>query len=198
MLASTDTEQEPPARLMTADELLRYDALGKRAELVRGRLQVREPAGYRHGSVAARLLVRIGIFLEQDRAARGAAHPLGEVLAAETGFTLQRHPDTVRAPDAAFVAWERIPRDGRGFGDFAPDIAVEILSPGDRPGYVLAKVADWLTAGTSLVWVVDPDRRVVRVYRADGSESIVDEEMMLHGDDTLPGFSTPVAELLVR
>lgn len=198
MLPGTDTEQEPPSALMTADELLHYDTPGKRAELVRGRLQVREPAGYRHGSVAARLLGRMWMFLEQDRAARGVEHPLGDVLAAETGFTLQRHPDTVRAPDVAFVAWERTPHDGRGFGDFAPDLAVEILSPGDRPGYVLAKVADWLTAGTSLVWVVDPDRGVVRVYRADGSESIIDESSVLDGELTLPGFSMPVAELFRR
>ena len=181
--------------LMTAEQLLSYDARGKRTELVRGRLVVREPASYVHGSVAARVLARIAVFLEADQAARSAAHPLGDVLAAETGFTLQRRPDTVRAPDVAFVAWERIPTERAGFAELAPDLAVEVLSPGDRAGDVLAKVADWLTAGTALVWVIDPARRVARVYRADGTESIVLAGSALEGEGVLPGFAMPLAGL---
>lgn len=156
----------PATNLMTAEQLLTYDARGQRTELVRGWLIVREPAGYVHGSVAARVLVRIAVFLETDQHACRAAHPLGDVLAAETGFTLQRGPDTVRAPDVAFVAWARIPVERAGFAELAPDLAVEVLSPGDRAGDILAKVADWLNAGTSLVWVIDPARRLARVYRA--------------------------------
>ena len=187
MLEATD--------LMTAEQLLMYDAGGKRTELVRGRLMVKEPAGYVHGSIAARVLVRIGSFLEADQAARAAAHPLGDVLAAETGFTVQRRPDTVRAPDVAFVAWDRIPLDRAGFAELAPDLAVEVLSPGDRAGEVLAKVADWLNAGTTLVWVIDPARRVARVYRADGTESIVTEGDALEGDAVLPGFVMALARV---
>ena len=179
----------PATDLMTAEQLLTYDAGGKRTELVRGRLMVREPAGYAHGSIAGRVLVRIGMFLETDQRARSAAHPLGDVLAAETGFTLQRRPDTVRAPDVAFVAWARIPIERAGFAELAPDLAVEVLSPGDRAGEVLAKVADWLNAGTSLVWVIDSERRVARVYRADGTESIVSEGSALEGEGVLPGFA---------
>ena len=186
----------PANDLMTADQLLMYDARGMRTELVRGRLVVREPAGYHHGAISARVLLRIGAYLERDQAERGAEHPLGDVLAAETGFTLQRGPDTVRAPDVAFVAWERRPTSTRGFAALAPDLAVEVLSPSDRPGEVLAKVADWLTAGTRLVWVIDPDRRIARVYRADGSESILDGEQVLDGETTLPGFELPLADLL--
>lgn len=174
--------------LMTADQLVAYNARGMRTELVRGRLMVREPAGYRHGSIAARVLSSISSFLETDQAARSAAHPLGDVLAAETGFTLQRSPDTVRAPDVAFVAWDRRPTSTTGFAELAPDLAVEVLSPSDRPGEVLAKVADWLSAGSTLVWVIDPDRRLVRVYRADGSASIVSDRMAIGGEATLPGF----------
>ena len=178
----------PATDLMTSEQLLTYDAGGKRTELVRGRLMVREPAGYHHGSVAARVLVRIATFLETDQRTRASAHPLGEVLAAETGFTLQRRPDTVRAPDVAFVAWERIPIERAGFAELAPDLAVEVLSPGDRAGEVLAKVADWLNAGTSLVWVIDPTRRVARVYRADGTQSVANEGDALAGEGVLPGF----------
>ena len=71
-----------------------------------------------------------------------------------------------------------------------------MLSPGDRPGEVLAKVADWLTAGTRLVWVVDPERRLARVYRHDGSETIVPADGALDGEDVLPGFVCPLAPIL--
>ncbi len=185
----------PANDLMTAEQLLMYDSRGMRTELVRGRLVVREPAGYRHGAIAMRVALRIGAYLERDQAARGATHPLGDLLAAETGFTLQRGPDTVRAPDVAFVAWDRRPASTRGFAELAPDLAVEVLSLRDRAGEVLAKVADWLTAGTTLVWIIDPERRVARVYRADGSESILSEHMALDGESTLPGLLLPLDTL---
>jgi Uma2 family endonuclease len=122
---------------------------------------------------------------------------LGVVVAAETGFTLARDPDTVRAPDAGFIRAARVPDPlPRGYADLAPDLAVEVLSPDDRPGEVLAKVADWLNAGSALVWVIDPDRRLARVYRADGSESVVAEEAMLDGEDVLPGFTCPMREIV--
>ena len=78
----------------------------------------------------------------------------------------------------------------------APDLAVEVLSPNDRAGEVLAKVADWLSAGCRLVWVVDPVRRLARVYRADGSESHVAEPDGLVGEDVLPGFACPLGDVL--
>ena len=78
----------------------------------------------------------------------------------------------------------------------APDLAVEILSPSDRPGEVLEKVADWLRAGTRLVWVLDPNRAIAHVHRADGSITIVHTEGALDGEDVLPGFSCPLAEVL--
>ena len=166
---------------MTAEELLRLNLPNKRTELVCGVLVVREPAGYQHGEVAMRLAVAIFAHVE--------AHGLGRVFAAETGFTLTRNPDTVRAPDVAFVSTARLPDPPpRGFAELAPDLAVEVLSPDDRPGEVLAKVGDWLDAGARVVWVVDPIRVIARVYRADGSESILGETDALRGEDVLPGF----------
>ena len=174
----TNMNSEGP---LTAEELLRHTLPGKRTELVRGAMRVREPAGFRHGEIAARLARVVGNHVDR--------HGLGIVLAAETGFTLARNPDTVRAPDVAFVSHERLPdTTPTGFAEFAPDLAVEVLSPGDRPGDVLGKVADWLDAGSALVWVVDPSARHVRVYRKDGSESIVEETDSLSGEDVLPGF----------
>jgi Uma2 family endonuclease len=121
----------------------------------------------------------------------------GGVYAAETGFKLATNPDTVRAPDVAFVTRERLPPPGTtGYPALAPDLAVEVLSPGDRPGEVLAKVADWLSAGTRLVWVLDPERRLARVYRHDGSQTLVTEDGALDGEDVLAGFSCPLASIL--
>jgi len=173
---------------MTAEELLRLNLPNKRTELVRGVLVVREPAGYQHGDVAMRLAAAIFTHVQ----ARG----LGRVFAAETGFTLARKPDTVRAPDVAFISTARLPDPPpRGFAELAPDLAVEVLSPDDRPGEVLAKVADWLNAGARLVWVVDPVRVLARVYRADGSESILGETDALRGEDVLPGFEYPLSAI---
>lgn len=175
--------------LVTAEELLHVNVPDKRVELVRGVLVVREPAGYTHGRVAMNLAVRLGAHLEHTGT--------GQLFAAETGFTLARDPDTVRAPDIAFVRRERLPDpEPTGFPDLAPDLVVEVLSPGDRPGEVLAKVADWLSAGTKLVWVIDPERRLARVYREDGSETVVTANEALDGEDVVPGFSCPLEAIL--
>lgn len=149
---------------------------------------VREPPGYRHGRVAARLAKILMDHVDE--------RDLGEVVAAETGFKLASDPDTVRAPDVAFIRRDRLPDPPpAGFAELAPDLVVEVLSPNDRPGEVLAKVADWLNAGSVLVWVVDPARRSARVYRADGSEVLVPEDGVLDGEGILPGFACPLAAL---
>ena len=174
---------------MTADELLRLNVSDARSELIRGELVVRELAGYRHGNVAARLLVAIGAFVE--------TRALGWVFTAETGFRLREDPDTVRAPDVAFVRHDRVPDPPpRGYASLAPDLVVEVLSPDDRPGEVLSKVGDWLEAGTALVWVVDPERHTARVYRADGSEDHLGEADRLEGETVLPGFECELRRIL--
>jgi len=178
----------PPSATMTADELLRLKLPDKRTELVRGVLVVREPPGYLHGRVAAKL----AHFLMNHV----GANDLGCVLAAETGFKLSTDPDTVRAPDVAFIRRDRLPEPPpTGYAELAPDLVVEVLSPDDRPGEVLAKVADWLNADVKLVWVVDPRHRCVRVYRENGSESLLTERGALDGEDVVPGFTCPVATI---
>jgi Uma2 family endonuclease len=174
---------------MTADELLHLELPGKSVELVKGRLVVREPPGMQHGRIVAELAYRLTDYVK--------AGDLGRVYAAETGFKLARDPDTVRAPDIAFVARERLPAvEPEGYAELAPDLAVEVLSPSDRPGELLAKVADWLNAGTRLVWVVDPSRRQVRIYRDDGSESLLAEGSEVEGEGVLPGFALQVGQIL--
>jgi Uma2 family endonuclease len=178
-----------PATPMTAEELLRLNLPDKRTELVKGVLVVREPAGYRHGEVAMNVALVLGNFVK--------AHQLGRLLAAETGFKLFANPDTVRAPDVAFVRSDRVPDPPpTGFPAMAPDLAVEVLSPDDRPGEVLEKVGDWLNAGVRLTWVVDPVRSVARVYRADGTETRLAVGDMLDGEDVLPGFSCRLTDVL--
>jgi Uma2 family endonuclease len=71
-----------------------------------------------------------------------------------------------------------------------------VLSPSDRPGDTLGKVGDWLDAGTRIVWVIDPARRVARVYRHNGLESLLSETDMLDGEDVIPGFACSLATIL--
>lgn len=180
---------ETGVELITAEELERIVVPGKSTELVRGRLIVRELPGEYHGHVAAKLLFVLGQHV-YDR-------HLGWLLAQDTGFKIQSDPDTVRAPDVAFVSKERQPEiPKRGYAPFAPELAVEILSPDDRPGEVLSKVGDWLDAGVHIVWVIDPERREARVYRADGGQSTVGETSALDGESVLSGFSCRLADFL--
>jgi Uma2 family endonuclease len=175
--------------LMTAEQLLEVNISGKQVELVRGRVVVKEPPGYRHGDVTARLAFELMQYVR--------AQDLGQVVVGDPGFTLEKNPDTVRGPDIAFVQRARVPDPlPTAFAEFAPDLVAEVLSPHDRPGEILAKVGDWLDAGTRLVWVIDPERRVARVYRADGTEALLDETDALRGEDVLPGFTCAVVAIL--
>jgi len=178
---------ESPPDLMTAEDLLHSDVPHKSTELLRGRLIVREPPSTYHGLVAARLLVFLGGHVY--------ANALGVVCSQDTGFKIASHPDTVRAPDLAFILKARQHAIGpRGYAELAPDLVAEILSPDDRPGEVLSKVGDWLSAGVRLVWVIDPIRRDARVYRADGSLSTVEAAGELSGEDVVPGFTCRLAD----
>ena len=174
--------------LMTAEELLEMQPPNMRSELVCGRMYVREPAAYRHGKVS----LTIGSALRTWVSPRA----LGDTVGAETGFILRRAPDTVRAPDAAFISNARIPSpDPVGYAELAPDLVVEVRSPSDRAGRLRAKIVDWLTSGARLVWVIDPVRRCAEVHRADGSTTHLTEADVLDGEDVLPGFTLSLQQL---
>jgi Uma2 family endonuclease len=174
-------------QITTAEELLHASGLG-RCELVRGELRMMSPAGFHHGRIAGRVHSRLSHFVE----ARG----LGVVASAETGFFITRNPDTVRAPDVAFVRADRVPpHSARGFFEGAPDLAAEVLSPEDRPREVLAKVQDWLGAGARAVWVVDPAAQTVRAYQQGGAVARLDLADDVTAEDILPGFRLPVREI---
>jgi Uma2 family endonuclease len=179
-------------QLTTAEELLKLPRGRFRYELVRGELRQMAPSGYEHGRVAARLTMALGLYVEEQ--------DLGEVCAAETGFKLESDPDTVLAPDAAFIGRERADEVGRerGYGAGAPDLAAEVVSPNDRVGEVEQKVEQWLGCGVKLVWVVSPKLRTVTVYRSLTDVRMLTEKDDLDGENVVPGFRYPVAKLFTR
>jgi Uma2 family endonuclease len=175
---------------MTADQLLAIPAgMGKRYELVAGELRMMSPAGWRHGQVVSDLTSLLGSYIRQQG--------LGRTFGAETGFRLQRDPDTVRAPDFAFIAKKHLPatEPAEAYWPGAPDLAVEVLSPGDTTGEVADKVQEWLSCGCAAVWVVDPKLRTVTVYHSMTDVRIVSVEETLVGEPVVQGFTCRVAEL---
>ncbi len=177
------------AKIITAQDLERISA-SRRCELVRGELREMAPAGARHGKIALQIGRLLGNYAQERKA--------GEALAAETGFVLERRPDTVRAPDAAFISNERLPSGGlpAGYLEMAPDLAVEVVSPGDSAADVQERIEDWLRAGTRLVWVVYPKTRAVAVYQPGGEARILSSGDVLDGGAVLPGFSAPVSAIV--
>ena len=175
--------------LLTIEEFERLPDDESRSELVRGRLVREPPAGMDHGRVANRLAVLISVFVDRNA--------LGEVFTADTGFVLFEDPPTVRAPDIAFVSRDRLPppEESVGFGHLAPDLAVEIVSPSNTAVEILDKVEDYLEAGTRLVWVVEPRRQSITVYRSRQEIRLLREDDALDGLDVLPGFSLRVTDV---
>ncbi len=190
---SVATLPAPPPRLLTAEEFFALpEEIRDRHELVRGRLEELDTVrpGVRHGWVMVRVACALMDYVEP----RG----LGLVVSGDAGFILERAPDTVRGPDVAFVRADRVPPDDEldGFADLSPDLAVEVLSPRDRPGGVQAKVADYLNAGVRLVWVVDPRARTIVVHVPGHPPRRHTATDRLDGGDVLPGFTCAGRELL--
>lgn len=178
-------------RLMTADDLLSMPDDGNRYELARGRLVCVSPASSRSSLVSRRLGTYIDIHVMR--------HKLGICGDPDWGMRLASNPDIVRAPDVGFVRAERVPASGipDGFWPGAPDLAVEVISPTDRYGDVIDKAQEYLVAGTLLVWLVDPERRTVVIFRQAGATSTIGAEGVLDGEDVLPGFRLNLSEIWV-
>ena len=174
---------------ITAEELFELPDDGGRCELVNGEIIRLEPGGAEHGVVTARIGHLIQEFV--------TANALGLCCGVGTGFILQRDPDVVRAPDAAFVASGRIPETGVpvSYWPFAPDLLVEVVSPSDRLADVHVKIAEYFAAGTRLVWLVEPETRMVHLYRSARQVDVLGMDDALDGGDVLPGFRSPVRNL---
>jgi Uma2 family endonuclease len=170
---------------MTAEDLLNMPDDGFRHELIKGELLTMPVPKLRHGLVTAKLLVLLYNHIEVNN--------LG-LLVGKSGFHLESGPDTVLGPDIAFISRDRVGDDKDCFYPGAPDLAVEVLSPGDRLGKVERKTALYLELGTRSVWNVDSQKRTVEVIPADGQRWLFqdDDELV---DDSVPGFRVPVSKI---
>jgi Uma2 family endonuclease len=177
------------SKWMTADELLRLPDDHHRHELVKGELRTMPPSGHEHGEIVMNISGPLHLFVR--------AKKLGKTYGAETGFLIGRNPDTVLAPDLSYVSKKRAlaARSKKGFFPGVPDLAVEVVSPGDTVQEMDDKVQEWLEAGTPLVWVINPKRQTVTVYDSPAGSHILKTEDELRGGKVVPGFSLPVSAI---
>lgn len=174
--------------MITADQLIRMSSPGKRYELVKGGLVVMEPTGGRHGQIT----MEIAFFLREHVKLRR----LGTVFPPDTGFRLEKDPDTVLAPEVAFVAAGRLEPIPDAYPELAPDIAVEVISPSDSRSQVEKKARTWLELGARIVWIVDPKGRSITVHQTGREVRVLTEQDRLTADPVLPEFDCAVAEIL--
>ncbi|MBC8291509.1 MAG: Uma2 family endonuclease [Planctomycetes bacterium] len=174
-------------KLVTARELFEMGS-DSRLELVRGELCEMNPTGWDHGEVSSVINIILGGFVRSQ--------DLGKTVIAEVGFRIECDPDTVRAPDVAFVEKGRIPTGPqKSFFDGAPDLAVEVVSPSDRISRVMEKVEMWLQCGSRAVWLVDPARKSASIATlVDGHVESRDVDVLADAE-LLPGFELTLSEL---
>jgi Uma2 family endonuclease len=174
-------------RVATEEDLLAMPEDGNKYELVDGEIRM-SPTGNRHGAVIAQLAALLVAFVKPRH--------LGYVIAGDAGFRLPSK--NVRCPDVSFVASGRFPEDKvpDDFGDLAPDLAVEVLSPHDRPRHVLDKVGEYLEAGVRLIWVIDPRHGRAVVHRSLSDVQELGADDALDGEDVIPGFRCAVRDIL--
>jgi Uma2 family endonuclease len=171
--------------LMTADELINLPHGQHRYELVKGELLTMSLSGGEHGAISATVAYLLVGYVK--------AHNLGIVCGAETGFQLEHDPDTVLAPDAAFIGRERFVKHPKGFWSGPPDLAVEVISPSERKSKVEQKTAKWLSFGARAVWLINPQNRTVEIVSANADRRLFHESDELHDDEVIPGFRVLVS-----
>lgn len=173
-------------RLITADELLMMPDDGYRYELLRGVLIRKMPPGNPHVYVVIWTSVEFGNYVRD--------HNYGSVRA-EIGYKLESDPDTVRAPDVSWIAPGRITESIPGYPELVPDLAVEVKSPGNSKPEMAAKAQMWLSYGSRISLVLNPENTTVIICRPNAEPVTLGEDDDLDLDDLLPGFSCPVWRL---
>jgi Uma2 family endonuclease len=176
-------------KLYTEADLERFSAQGYRYELIRGELIEMLSAGFYHGIFTDRLSSRLSVYVQDN--------DLGEGATAETGFKIEQNPDTVLAPDWAFIAKERLPTvwPRKGFMPVVPDFVLETRSPEDTKKEVADKVQEWLNAGVRMVWTLDPLAHTLTVHRPRLESRTFGPEDTLSGEDVIPVFTYPLSKL---
>ena len=175
--------------LITAEQFASLPDSALPIELVKGNLVEMNPPMPRHGEICSNVDFLLRLYLND--------HPTGRVVTNDANVLIKRNPDTVRGADWAFVARSNLPGQNpeEAFWPGPPDMAVEVLSPGDRAGAVREKNEAWLAAGVKLLWVVDPDHETVAIYRSPADVIVKTATDTLDGGDILPGFHCRVAEI---
>ncbi len=173
--------------LMTADEFatMQFD---QPVELVRGEVVELNRPGMLHGVVCLNVAAKLHAWAKET--------DFGPVIGNDSGVITATDPDTVRGPDVYVIRQSRLVSGelSRGWLSVPPDLVVEVLSPSDRWSEVHLKIAEYLSFGVPLVWVVDPDQRCVHQFRPDTTPDRLDETDSINGGDVLSGFECPVAD----
>lgn len=176
-----------PEALVSGDQLFALGDIGS-GDLIKGVFVKMTPPGFWHGYIEFNFGRTLSNFVRQ--------HNLGYVIGGEAGIYTRRNPDTVRGVDVAFISHERMTQvKSESYLDVAPELIVEILSPSDRWDEVNDKLAEYFAIGVQLVWVADPKRKQIHVYRSPTEVEILAEKDVISGGEVLPGFSVTVAEL---
>jgi Uma2 family endonuclease len=176
-------------KLLTAEEFEQLPDAGKRYELIDGELREMAPTVNWHGEVEINLGTLLNVHVRP--------HGLGRVSCGEVLFIVRRNPDRVRAANIAFIRQDRVPplEARQHILEVIPDLVVEILSQSDTVAEISDKIDDWLQAGVQMLWVVDPYRRTVTVYRPGFDPVLIGERATLEGDPVVPEFRCLVAEI---
>ena len=172
--------------LMTAEEYARRPDPGHPEELVRGRIVPLAQPDRRHGQICTHVICLLGRFLD--------VHDLGHVLSNDAGVITERDPDTVRGADVAFYSYNRLPKGPlpADCGPEVPELVVEVRSPSDRWPKIIAKVAEYLNAGVTVVVVLDDESRTAILYFADRPSLTLKPDDELTVPEILPGFAVAV------
>ncbi|MFN3651395.1 MAG: Uma2 family endonuclease [Armatimonadota bacterium] len=176
---------ERPKRRLTSADLARLPEGRCRYELIDGELREYPWGDALHGMVGARLGAAASVFVEERN--------LGRTFLAGTGFWIREDPDTVLAPDWAFVPYHQ--RPGKPSNDFVrtvPALVLEVQAQLETRGEAAAKVGRWLAAGAPVVWDCDPSRKLVLVHRADKETVMLGVADTLDGGEILPEFALPL------
>ncbi len=172
--------------LLSDEELMRLPKDGYKYEYMEGELKV-SPTGMLHESIGVELILKLRAFTKK--------HQLGRVYSSSVGYRMES--GNVLSPDVSFVKKSRLPggKSPAGFGHFAPDLAVEILSPSDNLQEVEDKITEYFENGSGLVWLINPKKRIATVYHSLRHYQILQENDELRGGEVVPGFSCKVKDL---